>query len=417
MTTENVVIVGAGLSGLRTAERLRRRGHSGLITLVGGEEHPAYDRPPLSKALLVQKETPTPPSLRDPQAYAELDLDLRLGVHATRLDSAAREVHLDDGSVLGFDHLVIATGARARATSDWEQLPGVHTLRTFDDCLALRSQMEGARHLTVVGAGVLGCEIAAAGRTRGLEVCLVEPLETPLVRVLGAQLGSAVADLHRDRGVDLRTGRSVTSVESGAPGSPAEQAPSGIRIRLDDGSTIDTDVVVLAIGSVPETSWLEGSGVEVADGIVCDPTGATSVPGVWAVGDVARLAHGPGGLPVRLEHWTSAGDTAALVAANIATPDAPTTLSEVPYFWSDQYDVKVQALGVPHPDDEVTVVAGSVEEHSFLALLHRGGTVRAAVAMSMPAPLARCRRLVAGATDLQEALDLAPWAPRKQVSA
>ncbi|WP_181311746.1 NAD(P)/FAD-dependent oxidoreductase [Nocardioides campestrisoli] len=405
-----VVIVGAGLSGLRTAERLRRLGHAGPITMVGEELHPAYDRPPLSKSLLLQEETPlAPPSLRAAEKYAELDLDLRLGVRASALDPTERVVSLQDGTKVGYDQLVIATGSRARQVPAWQHHDNVHTLRTFEDCLSLRADLRSASHLTVIGAGVLGGEVAAAGRVLGLKVTLVEAQPVPLERVLGVELGGSVAQLHRERGVDVRLGVAVERIEGEGRAE---------RVVLGDGDVVETDVVVVAVGSVTETSWLDGSGVTTTDGVLCDEYGATDVPRVHVVGDAAVIAHPGAPAPLRLEHWTAAGDTAALVAHNLlAAPEERRPLTEVPYFWSDQYDVKIQGLGIPSPEDRIDVVAGDVAAHSFLAICSREGRVTAAVAMSMPAPLARCRKAVAEGADLATLLQLAPWTPKKKVDA
>lgn len=408
----HVVVVGAGLSGLRTAERLRRLGHTGRLTLVGEEEHAPYDRPPLSKALLQQEEPPEAPvALRAEEKYAELDLELRLGVRATRLTPDERALDLDDGSRLTYDRLVVATGARARRVPAWDHFTNVHTLRTFDDCLSLRTTLQSARHLTVVGAGVLGGEIAASARALGREVTLVEAQPTPLARVLAAELGSAVAQLHRDHGVDVRLGVTVERFEGN---------DHVHHVTLSDGTSLETDAVVLALGSVTDTAWLAGSGVATADGVPCDSHGATAVDGVFVVGDAALMLHPGADEPVRLEHWTAATDTAAVVAHNVlADPSAPQDrkpLTEVPYFWSDQYDVKVQGLGIPHPDDDVTVVAGDVASYSALAVCSRDGRVTAAFAMNMPAPLARCRTAVAKGTHLDDLLAQAPWTPKKKVA-
>jgi NADPH-dependent 2,4-dienoyl-CoA reductase/sulfur reductase-like enzyme len=408
MTAEHIAIVGAGLAGLRTAERLRRAGYDGKVTLVGGEQYAPYDRPPMSKGLLLQEDEPGAAHLCDADALSELELDLRLGVRAVRLDTTGRTLELDDGSTLSWDRLVIATGARARTVPAWEGFTNVHVLRTFDDCVALRTGLRAARHVTVVGAGVLGGEIAASARHLGVEVTLVESLSQPLVRVLGRQLGAAVADLHLAHGVDLRLGVQVTSLD----GSERVE-----RVLLSDGSGVPTELVVLAVGSLADTDWLEGSGIEVADGVLCDASGATSAEGVYAVGDVARMPRPGCSESLRLEHWTSAGDTASLVAHNLlADPSEARTLREVPYFWSDHYDVKIQALGAPTEEDDVEVVAGSVADHKFLALCTRDGRVTAAVGMRMPAPLARCRPLVGSGATLAEALDRAPWAPKQKVA-
>jgi 3-phenylpropionate/trans-cinnamate dioxygenase ferredoxin reductase subunit len=364
MNTGRVVIVGGGLAGLRIADRLR---HAAEVVLVGAEPHAPYDRPPLSKALLTQEIEPAAPPFLPADG-----LEPRTSVHAAAVDTHNREVRLDDGTVASYDHLVIATGLRPRRLFDgWA---GVHVLRTWEDCVALRAGLRAARRVTVVGGGVLGCEVAASASTLGCAVTVVELLDQPLAAVLGAEIGSVVAGLHRARGVDLRCATRVERLEGD---SRVEQ------VVLSDGSAVDTDLVVVAVGAVPNTEWL--SGVEVDDGVVCDEFCHTSAENVWAAGDVARLPHG------RLEHWTSASDTAAVVARNVLTPRAERVpLTAVPYFWTDQYDAKVQCLGMPGP--ELTVVEGSLAEGRFLAHYTGDGVVTGAVAIGMPAALARWGR-------------------------
>ncbi|WP_408898187.1 NAD(P)/FAD-dependent oxidoreductase [Nocardioides sp. R1-1] len=408
MEPARVVIVGAGLAGLRTAERLRREGYDGAVTLVGAEEHLPYDRPPLSKALLVDPGPVAPPLLRAADRYAELDLDLRVGVRATALDADRRTVALSDGAVVQGEHVVIATGLVARDVPGWAGVPGVHTLRTYDDCLALRDAAEDAAHATVVGAGVLGSEIAGALRTRGLEVDLVDPLPQPLHRVVGEEVGAFVAALHREHGVRTHLGATVAGLEQDAAG----------RVRaatLDDGTRWETDLVVAAVGGTPDVAWLRDSGLAVADGVVVDADGAASAAGVWAVGDVASLP-GPRGGRLRLEHWTSAGDLAATVARNLMADlrGAPRRAhAEVPYLWTDQYDTKVQVLGLPRADDDAVLLAGSFAEATFLVAYVDDGRVRAVAGAGMPGPLMRCRAAVAGAVPLDELRTLAPWERRK----
>ena len=403
MPAPHVLVVGAGLAGLRTAERLRRLGHAGPITMVGSERIHPYDRPPLSKALLTQPDEPGATLLRSEDAYDELDLDLRLGRSAIRLDPESREVHLDDGSRLKYDELVIATGSAPRTISAWSGRTGVHVLRTFEDCLALRRDLATSEHATVVGGGVLGCEIAASARSLGLSVHLVEAQPQLLVRVVGAQIGAAVARLHERHGAVLHLGATVERLNG-------DTRVSGV--VLDDGTQIRTDVLVVAVGASPDTRWLESSGLAVDDGVLCDRTGAASLPHVWAVGDVARMPAANGEGTVRLEHWTAAGDTAARVAANIVA-DEPEPLTEVPYFWSDQYDVRIQCLGLPRPDDRLTVVSGDLGEGPVLGVFDSDGRVTAAVGIGLPAQLARCRKAVADRMRLPELLEQSPWERRK----
>lgn len=399
----HVLVVGAGLAGLRTVERLRRLGHAGPVTMVGAETLAAYDRPPLSKACLASRDAPAPPYLRAPEAYVELDVDLRLGSTATALDPAAREVTLEDGSTLAYDELVVATGAAAREVPAWSAVAGVHVLRSFDDLLRLRAELEGARSLAVVGAGVLGCEIAATARGRGLDVHLVDVEPRPLARVAPPVVGDVLADLHRSHGVHLHLSTGV------------ERLTDGPTVHLTDGTVLPPDLVVVSVGSTPATGWLDGSGVTLdpaTGAVLVDERGATDVPHVWAVGDVAAAVPSGRDAPLRLEHWTAAGDTASRAAAYLLGQE-PRLPAEVPYVWSDQYDVKVQTLGLPSPDDDVEVVAGSLDARAFLAVLSRDGVVTGAVALSMPAPLARCRSAVADGESLTDLVQRAPWERRK----
>jgi len=400
---EHVVVVGAGLAGLRTVERLRRLRYAGKITLVGAEQQLPYDRPPLSKHVLVAAEEPQAPVyLRPPARLDALDVDLRLGTRAGGLDLARREVLVDDGPSLSWDRLVLATGVRPRTVPAWAPLPGVTTLRTFEDCLGLRSALARTRRLVVVGGGVLGCEAAASARSLGLEVDLVEPLEQPMVRALGADLGSFLADRHRAHGVRLHLGTSVRSITDDQ---------GRMRVELSDGAALDADHVLVAIGSLPNTEWLEGSGLTLDDGVVCDATGATTAEGVYAVGDVARMPRGRFGTG-RLEHWTSAVDTAHHVAANLLAPTSDRApFADVPYFWTDQNGLKLQVYGLPSPDDQLHVVDGALDDDSFLALHTRGDVVTGVSAVGRPAALARSRGLLEKATTLREARAAAPWQP------
>ncbi len=407
----HVVIVGAGLAGLRTAESLRKHGHRGRVTLLGDEPLLPYDRPPLSKQLLARDKEPVPVYLRRPDTYADLDVEVRTGVVAAALDLAAHEVVLGSGERVGFDRLVVATGSRARRIPGL-QAPGVHLIRTFEDCLAVHAAFgeagDGLRagRLVVVGGGVLGCETASSARSRGLEVALVEPTSQPLGRVLGEQVGAAVARLHRSRGVDLHLGVGVAGLE----GDPVSH------VVLTDGTRLPADVVVVAVGAEPSTGWLESSGLEVEDGVVCDATGAASAEHVFAVGDVARMPLPGASGAVRLEHWTHAADTAFLVGANLAQESqglpGRRLLDTVAYVWSDQHGAKIQVLGLPRADDEVAVVAGDLAEDRFLALYHRDGEVTGAVTIGMVAALARCRPLVAERAPLAQVLSSTPWISR-----
>src|SRR5215469_17665226 len=366
-----VVIVGGSLAGLRAAETLRREGFDGRLSVTGRERHRPYDRPPLSKEVLSGRRAPETISLRKPEAWEELEVDWRLGCRALSLDLERRAVRLEGGEELGFDGLVIATGARPRTLSGTAGLAGIHVLRTLDDCLALRDELERSPRVAVVGAGFIGAEVAATCREQGLHVTLLEALAAPLVRGIGPELGALVAEVHRDHGVDVRCGVGVAGFEG-------KGQVDGV--RLSDGSLVPAEVVVVGVGVVPETAWLEGSGLRLSDGILCDAACATLAEGVVAAGDIARWAHPGYEQPIRLEHWTNAveqGVAAAerlLAGAQGAKPFAP-----VPYVWSDQYDLKIQIAGLPRGDCTLRIVDGSVRERRFVALFERGSQLVAAV--------------------------------------
>ncbi|MEA2254842.1 MAG: hypothetical protein QOG35_887 [Solirubrobacteraceae bacterium] len=395
MTPKGVVVVGASLAGLRTAEALRREGYVGPLSLIGAESHAPYDRPPLSKQLLSGAWTQDRLFFRDGD-LAALDLDLRLGVSATALDLHAREVALDDGTAAPFDALVVATGAAPRTLPGAAGLDGVHRLRTLDDAVAVRDAFERRPRVAVVGAGFIGAEVAATARGRGLEVTVIEALSLPLVHALGPEMGAACARLHVDRGVDLRCGVTVTAFEG---------AGRLERLVLSDGSRVDADLAIVAVGVTPETAWLAASGLALDDGIVCDATGATSAPGVYAAGDVAQWHSPLFGHPLRVEHWTNAAEQGATVARSIlAGPAEAQPLVSVPFFWSEQYETTIQFAGVSRHADEVRVVHGSADEERFVAVYGRGGRLVGALAFSAPRLLMEYRRLIAASATLDEAV-------------
>ncbi len=407
---DRIVVVGASLAGFRAAEALRAQGFDGALTLVGEEGHAPYDRPPLSKQVLTGEWGPERIAL--PSAAPAGDaggagdvFDWRLGERAVDLDLAAREVALAGGDRLGFDGLVIATGCRPR-TIGGEHLAGVHVLRTLDDALALRAELDaGPGRVVVIGAGFIGSEVAASCRARGLDVTIVEALPVPLERVLGADMGSLVADLHRDQGVDLRLGVGVDGFES------AEGRVTGV--RLGDGITVAATVAVVGIGVVPNTEWLEGSGLTLANGVVCDAT-CLAAPGIVAAGDVARWPNARfDGEMMRIEHWDNALEMGVAAATRLLAADEATArpYEPVPWFWSDLYDRKIQLAGRSGPDDEVQVVHGDVAERRFVTLYGRGGRLVGALGWNRPRHVMQWRqRLVAG-MDFVDALELARSEP------
>ena len=392
-----VAVVGASLAGLRAVETFREDGYDGRLVLVGAEPHLPYDRPPLSKELLAGTATPEDAVLRAPDDYDELDLELHLGRRAEGLDLDRREVVLDDGQRLAFDGAVLATGASARQLSPAPDLAGIHLLRTLDDCLAIAAALEAGPRVAVVGAGFIGSEVASTCRDRGLDVTVLEALPVPMVRAVGPEMGRVLTGLHADHGVPVRTGVGV----AGFDGSGRVEA-----VLLEDGSRVEADLVVVGVGVVPETRWLEGSGLSLENGVTCDAT-CTAAPGVVAAGDVARWYNPLYGRAMRVEHWTNASEQGAAAARSLLARAAgrePEPFAPVPYFWSDQYGLKIQFVGACAPDDEVVVVDGSTDDRRFVAIYGRGDRIVAALAVGRPRLLMAYRRLIADGATWEQAL-------------
>jgi NADPH-dependent 2,4-dienoyl-CoA reductase/sulfur reductase-like enzyme len=388
-TPDRVVIAGASAAGLSAAETLRRSGHSGTIMLIGSEPVAAYDRPPLSKEILSGAWTPDRISLRTQADLDALDLDARYGVAASGLDLGTRTVALSDGTEVAFDGLIVATGVRPR------KLPGApaHVLRSLDDALALKGSLGPGSRLVVVGAGFLGAEVAAVAVGLGTEVIVVEPAAVPLAHAVGEDVGSMLAQAHQDHGVDLRTDTGV-----------AEVVPAGV--RLQDGSVIEADAVLVAIGSLPNTEWLVGSGLTVDNGVVCDEFCAAA-PGVYGAGDVARWDNPLFGTSMRIEHRTNAAEQGMAAARNLLGAQRP--FAPVPYFWSDQYDMKIRAYGDLRGHDEMRVVEGSLRERRFTALYRSGDHLAGVLSVGMsPKSMRAWHRAVAARAAWLEAVPDTP---------
>ena len=394
-----VVVVGASLAGLRATETLRREGFDGRIVLVGAEPHLPYDRPPLSKQLLAGEWEPQDLALRR-TPYDELDVELRLGARATALDAAGRLLTLEGDESLPFDGALLATGAAPRTLPGTPDLDGIFVLRTVDDALDLRARLDGRPRVVVIGAGFIGSEVAATCRTRGLEVTVLEALPAPLVRGLGPVLGAVCGELHRDHGVDLRLGVGVAAIEGDGKVE---------RVRLDDGSTVEADIVVVGVGVAPVTDWLDGSGLILDNGIVCDET-LLAAPGIVAAGDVARWPNPMfDGEVMRLEHWTNAAEQGVAAARRllVAEGDAADAYAPVPFVWSDQYDRKIQTVGHFRGDDEMEVVYGSLDERRFVAVFGRDGRLVGALGFSMPAKVMQYRKMIEERASFADALERA----------
>ncbi|MEU0647714.1 NAD(P)/FAD-dependent oxidoreductase [Streptomyces umbrinus] len=362
-----IVVVGASAAGLAAAETLRRKGYDGTLTLIGDEPHPPYDRPPLSKQFLTGQWEPGQLALRAPAELDALGLDLRLGVAANGLDPATRSVSLADGSAVSYDGLVIATGVRPR------RLPGkeAQVMRTLDDAVLLRDRLGLGRRLVVVGAGFLGAEAAATAAGLGTDVTLLEPAPVPLAHVVGTQVGQVLSRTHQEQGVELRTGVTVSEV-------------TGTGVLLADGEVVEGDEVLVAVGSRPNTEWLVGSGLAVGDGVACDEY-CEAAPGIYAAGDVARWYNPLFATSMRIEHRTNAAEQGMAAARNLlAAPEARKPFTPVPYFWSDQYDMKIQAYGHLRGHDEAAVVEGHLAERRFVVAYRLGDRLTGALSVGMP---------------------------------
>jgi 3-phenylpropionate/trans-cinnamate dioxygenase ferredoxin reductase component len=377
------------LAAARTAEQLRKSGFDGPVTIVSDENHLPYDRPPLSKEVLRSQTDDV--TLKPAEFYDENDITLRLGAGAQSVDTVARTLTLTDGTELSYDDLVVATGLIPRRIPSFPDLPGIHVLRNVDESMALRTEAETATKAVVIGAGFIGCEVAASLRGLGVDVVIVEPQPAPLASVLGERIGELVARLHRAEGVDVRCGVGVAEVAG------AERVN---RVVLSDGTELAADLVVVGIGSRPATDFLDGSGIEVDNGVVCDAHGRTSVEHVWAIGDVASWRDTVGN-QVRVEHWSNVADQARALVPALLGQEAATAVS-VPYFWSDQYDVKIQCLGEPAADDIVHVVED--DGRKFLAFFERDGMVTGVVGGGMPGKVMKTRAKIAAGAPISDVL-------------
>jgi 3-phenylpropionate/trans-cinnamate dioxygenase ferredoxin reductase component len=397
---QTIAVVGTSLAGLRAIETLRREGFDGRIVAIGGESHLPYDRPPLSKDLLAGISDAVDIVLRK-QGVDDLDVEWILGTRATSLDLGARELTLAGDARVAFDGLVLATGSTPRRLPDQPALQGLFTLRTLDDALALRAQLEAGPKVVVIGAGFIGAEVAATCRGRGLDVTVLEALLQPMVRGLGPELGEVVGELHRDHGVELRTGVQVEGIE----GTDRVE-----RVRLGDGTAIDADVVLVGIGVVPETAWLESSGLTIDNGVVCDET-CVAAPGVVAAGDLARWPNPLfDGQMMRLEHWTNATEQGVYAARRLLAGDDAAdfpAFAPVPFVWSDQYDRKIQTVGVVSADSDLHVAHGSYAERQFVALFGRDGRIVGALGFNRARQVMQYRRLIAERAGWDDAMELA----------
>jgi 3-phenylpropionate/trans-cinnamate dioxygenase ferredoxin reductase component len=452
---DNIVVVGGGAAGVAAVETLRAGGFTGSLALVCGEPELPYDRPPLSKQVLTGAWDPDRTRFRQASHYADLNVRLVHGA-ARSLDAASRTVELGDGYRLGYDGLIIATGVRPRLLPSGHDLAGVHVLRGLADVAALRSAFDAASgdaasgdaasgdaasgdaasgnaasgnaasgnaasgdaasgnaasgdtasgdgapgRVVIVGAGFLGMEVAAAARGLGLHVTVVDPLPEPMIRQVGPVIGAAIAALHRGQGVVVRTGIGVTSLigTAGDLDGAAGGTDRVTGVALDDGSTVPADCVLVAIGAVPETEWLAGSGLGLGNGVECDPY-LRAAPGVYAAGDVASWPSPRYQRRIRIEHRMNATEMGICAAKNLLSEAAGGELEAfdpLPYFWSDQYKVKLQVHGDLSADCTPTIEEGSVEGGKFVAVFRRDGVPSAVLGWSSAARMPGYRKLLLG---------------------
>ncbi|MDH3227022.1 MAG: FAD-dependent oxidoreductase [Thermoleophilia bacterium] len=395
-----IAIVGASLAGLRATEALRREGFEGRLTLIGDEPHLPYTRPPLSKEMLSGTWDEQRVALTTASELDELGVDVLLGSPATSLDVARRRVGLADGTSVDFEGLVIATGARARSLPGTDARSGVLTLRGLDDARRIREHLDaGPERVVVCGAGFIGAEVAASARSLGLDVTMVETAPVPFAHILGPRLGQTMADLQIGHGVDLRTGVGVDRLEGG------ERLE---RVVLNDGSSLEADVVVVGIGVTPNTEWLEGSGLTIDDGVVCDATCAAA-PGIVAAGDVARWPNATfDGELMRVEHWENAVQQAAHAAATLlAGEQGGEPFAPVPWFWSGQFDLTIQLAGRTRADDEVAIIEGRADDGPLVALYGRAGRLVGVLGINRSRQVMQYRRLIGERISWDEALAMA----------
>ena len=407
-TGGRVVIVGAGQAGGRAAEALRAAGHAGEIVLLGDEPEPPYERPALSKQLLLGEVAPQSLQLHPREAWAERGVSLRTGVRAVAVAADARRVLLDQGEPVDYDALLIATGSRVRPlVGADDSLEGVHYLRTTADCARLRPALLPGRRLVVIGGGFVGLEVASTAAALGLRVTVLERNAALLERALPADIASAVERLHRAKGVDVRLGATVSALAPGAGGRVAA-------VALADGSELPADLVVVGIGIIPNTELAEMAGAASEDGIVTDEFGRSTVPGIWAAGDVTSHFNPLLGRRVRLESWQNAQNQAVAVARNLVGPLAP--YAEVPWFWSDQHGVNLQMAGLAEPGTR-TVWRGDPARGRAVAFSLAGDRLVCATGFDAAADIRFARRLVAARAPVSAAALADPAQKLKDLAA
>lgn len=395
------MIVGASLAGVRAAETLRTAGYTDTITMIGDEPVMPYDRPPLSKNFLAGEWDADRVALRKPEAFDALNITWKLGHPATSLNIDANEVTLADGTVIAYDGLVIATGGVVRTLPNQPAIAGVHVLRTLAHAESLRSELVESARVVVIGAGFIGFEAAATATARGCAVTVLEGLEAPLIRALGPEMGNAIGAVHERNGVTIRCGVQVKSIDG-------TDRVTGI--TLGTGEVVPADVVIVGIGVAPATKWCDNSGLTIRDGIVCDEFLNAGPKNVFVAGDVLRW---PNALftdvepDMRIEHWTNAAEQGAIAGKNVLAVlngGEPEPYAAVPFFWSDQFDARIQCLGRPSANAAVDIVDGDIASGKFCAIYSVNDRLTAVLGVSKPKLVMPSRALLSTHTSRADAL-------------
>ncbi len=401
-----VVIVGAGHGAGQAAASLRQFGYEGLITLIGEEDHPPYQRPPLSKAWLAG-EADLGDVLYKPAAFwDEYNITVITGCRVASIDRPAKQVVCDDGVQVSYSHLILATGGRARRMNcPGEELSGVHVLRTLDDATALSEAMQAGKKLVIIGGGYVGLEVAATARKRGLDVTVLEAEERVLARVAGADLSDFFEKKHRQQGVEIKTGVMAQAFEG-------ESKLTGV--RLQNASMLEADIALVGIGLIPNFELADEAGLACDNGIVVNELCRTDDPAIYAIGDVTRHPNAIYGRSLRLESVHNALEQAKTAAGAIMAREKP--YNQVPWFWSDQYDIKLQIAGLSAGYDE-TLVRGDMDANSFAVFYFKGGVLIACDAVNAPAEYMAARMMIAKGARLDRDMLADIKVPMKEVMA
>jgi 3-phenylpropionate/trans-cinnamate dioxygenase ferredoxin reductase subunit len=392
LTKPTFILLGGGLASLTAAATLRLEGFAGRVVIVGDEPHPPYSRPPLSKDVLRSEKSREQTWLRPAAWYASRDIELQLGVRAVEIDPHARRIELANGASLAYDKLLVATGGASRALDiPGADLPGVCFLRTIDESLALREHLVPGAPVVVIGAGFIGAEVAASARKLGCDVTMFEIAAVPMARVLGAEIGRIFADMHRQRGVRLRTGIGVARIE----GNGRVQ-----RVVATDGSVHEASVVLIGVGLVPSLDLAQRTGLATGNGILVDEYCRTSIGDVFAAGDIAEHPNPFLGRRIRVEHWQNAQHQGAAAARNMLGQQK--AFREVPWVWSDQYEHNLQVVGIPDPAQSV-VIRGDIAARDFSAFFVRGGRLTAALGLNRAEDVRIARLMIQHGSTASEA--------------